>query len=201
MDGTSFDRLTKTVAGRETSRRTTLHRLTATILGGALAGLSLEATAACRPVGGKCKRDRNCCEGEVCTKGRCKCAPGRKDCDGDKRCETDVKNDDDNCGACGNACPFDQECREGQCVCRGGDPFCNGVCCEGRDGCCDGVCRDFDFDPTNCGDCGVTCPAGQVCDTGKCCVALGGGCTSTRDCCFNTSLVPICRGGICERRR
>ena len=157
MDGTHFDRLTKLMARNATSRRETIRWLVGTALGRALAASGAHwatggAAAACKPVGGKCKQSRNCCDGEICGKnGRCKCAPGRKDCDGDKRCETDITGDDDNCGACGNACPDGQVCRDGQCECRFGGPLCGGECCFDGETCCDGLCRDLDEDAGACG--------------------------------------------------
>ena len=208
MDGTHFDRLTKLMARNATSRRETIRWLVGTALGGALAASGAHwatggAAAACKPVGGKCKQDRNCCDGEICGKnGRCKCGPDRKDCDGDKRCETDITGDDDNCGACGNACPDGQVCRDGQCECRFGGPLCGGECCFDGETCCDGLCRDLDEDAGACGSCDRRCNANQICEVGGCCIPVGGsGCTSNRDCCNFLALTICGVGGICERLR
>ena len=58
----------------------------------------------------------------ACRKGVCErdCAPGWGDCDGDPSngCESNLKTNDVNCGACGNRCDTQagQPCVEGQCV-------------------------------------------------------------------------------------
>lgn len=56
----------------------------------------------------------------ACVSGECAvdaCAPGRADCDGDwtNGCETNVDQDDDHCGACGNRCRRRERCRSGVC--------------------------------------------------------------------------------------
>ena len=70
-----------------------------------------------------------------------------QNCNGvlDDGCEVDVLSDDENCGACGNACPADQHCFEGQCGCPNGLQFCNGAC------------RDLSEDDENCKQCGHYC--------------------------------------------
>ena len=45
-------------------------------------------------------------------------------------------------------------------------------------------------DPGNCGGCGVTCPAGQVCSSGQCGLQCSGGSTKCGNACVNTQNDP-----------
>ena len=40
--------------------------------------------------------------------------------------------------------------------------------CEPDEECCGEACVDLDSDPANCGECGLTCEVGEVCDDGTC---------------------------------
>ncbi|MFK7987845.1 MAG: hypothetical protein AB8I08_17640 [Sandaracinaceae bacterium] len=51
---------------------------------------------------------------------------------------------------------------------------------------CSGLCVRTDIDRTNCGGCGVVCPAGEVCDDGTC----RGGCLSPRVICDDGCVDP-----------
>ena len=224
MDSTGFDDLPRTFSRGDCTRRSAVKLLSGALLGGALASLGLgQAAAACKKVGAICRGNDECCAGSVCEQNRCRCAPGRKDCNGDGRCEN-LQRDDANCGSCGNRCPAGAFCRNGRCLCPGGQAPCNGVCCPSgqsclngtcdcptrcgdiccRDGetCCDGVCRDLDEDAGACGNCDTTCGANQVCEFGDCCVPPGGsGCTSNQDCC-NFPTPAFCGvGGVCKTTR
>jgi hypothetical protein len=56
-----------------------------------------------------------------------------------------LKNDQNNCGSCGNAC--------------------------GNDTCCGGSCKDLSGDYDNCGSCGHGCGFPDTgCSGGECCV-------------------------------
>jgi hypothetical protein len=48
---------------------------------------------------------------------------------------------------------------------------------------CSGVCRDLANDRLNCGSCGRTCGAGEVCTGGACTVSCGGGLTNCSGVC------------------
>lgn len=52
------------------------------------------------------------------------------------------------CGECGNACGENQDCSQGQCVCRGGMELCGGKCVATTT-------------VQNCGKCGETCPSAE----------------------------------------
>ena len=106
------------------------------------------------------------CASSSCTVG---CKAGAADCNGDlcgDGCETDLRNDPKNCGACGQTCDEEQRCIDGKCQCQGGLTFC-------------GECVSLLSDPKNCGVCGNVCPgysnpyqdplAGNpICDLGRC---------------------------------
>jgi len=98
------------------------------------------------------------CANEQC--GALKCNPLKGNCDGlvENGCETSLDTND-NCGACGNACPDGQACRGGpdakaHCMCPPGRTFCP----RGTSGNLEvGECVDVATDQQNCGACGVSC--------------------------------------------
>lgn len=98
------------------------------------------------------------------------CPAGRATCANNPfPCAVDVLSDDDNCGACGNACPVlggrhaSMTCANGTCAlkCEGTYFDCNGHV---EDGCE----VDIGFDNDNCGGCGVVCPANHRCSFNEC---------------------------------
>lgn len=124
--------------------------------------------------------DRDCCadqSGEVCT---------------------NVQNDQNNCGECGNVCARTKICSSGVCQCPPAEVSCSDLCvdpasdpqnCGGCghecptgttcvsgacSGCpvgsieCNGACVDPASDPRNCGACGNECPTGDACVSGTC---------------------------------
>ena len=108
----------------------------------------------------------------TCAAGECTiagCDPGFDNCDGDPSngCEVNSDNDVENCGACGNTCAFpnaNPACVAADCVI---------ASCEGDFVDCDGDevngCESLpDFDPDNCGMCGIECPPGEKCEAGDC---------------------------------
>jgi hypothetical protein len=88
----------------------------------------------------------------TCVGGHCltpACNAGFADCDGDflveggNGCETSIRTDPNNCGACGNVCAPGEICNPpGECVCP-----CGASCFKG-----------LNTDPKNCGTCGFKCP-------------------------------------------
>ena len=104
-----------------------------------------------------------------CANGDCtlQCKPPHGDCNdnfcGDG-CETDLSSDEQNCGACGNACAPGQTCSFGTCLCPPGTTRCLGRCV------------DLSSDPDSCGECGFICPGppstsgtgGPLCENGQC---------------------------------
>ncbi len=49
------------------------------------------------------------------------------------------------------------------------------VTCQGSETACQGTCTDTSTDPSNCGTCGKTCGAGEICAAGACALACYGG--------------------------
>ena len=90
------------------------------------------------------------------------CAAGQTLCGNSCR---NILTDISNCGSCGNACPINQYCSGGQCVCVGAYPVkCNVVCVNLRN------------DNNNCGVCGKVCPLNVAnghsrCDSGSCLIS------------------------------
>jgi serine/threonine-protein kinase len=97
------------------------------------------------------------------------CYHGFQDCNGDDRdgCETDVRTNPDNCGACGRRCPALPHAERGcgdVCTiwrCQPGYRDCNGVVADG----CEVAALD---DAAHCGACGHACAANQTCHNGSC---------------------------------
>ncbi len=106
--------------------------------------------------------------------------------------------DQDNCGACGQICPYDGGCFWGGCYPLSNTPVCDlcpsrtscnwndsrcavtdcqdvedGLICTAQDStalmqCCAGACVDPAADSSNCGVCGLQCPADTACLWGLC---------------------------------
>jgi hypothetical protein len=172
MDGRRFDQLIRTLENGS-SRRKLVTLLGGGALAAVFGRFGVEVTeAACVKAGKKCGNGKKCCSGAACKGGTCKCKSGQPPCgvacgkagetcangqcqqpitcppgqtDRDGVCR-DLKTDEANCGACGNACKAEEECiGGGSCACR--------------------------FPHVECGD--ACCPLGQVCFKGKCTVDQG----------------------------
>ncbi len=168
-----------------------------------------------------------------CRMGACflaACDVGYGDCDGAAAngCETVVATDAGNCGACGNRCQFANAaatCAAGRCLmgaCAAGFRDCNG---NPADGC---ETNTASGDTTNCGGCGVRCPAAPVgttavCSDGRCGTSAVSCPADRRDCnasaadgceamvltdvnhcgacgarCSSAGGTPGCAGGVCS---
>jgi hypothetical protein len=191
MDERTIDALARALAAGMPRRR---------IIGGIATGLTAallgrrpeEVAAACANVGQQCDADEECCTGARCKDDVCVCKNNWTDC-GD-RCRK-LASDENNCGACGVACRFGEECCDGDCLDVQSDPANCGacgvrcasdeICCRGRCGvkgrcgfcnticpinrtCCAGDCVDLDVSHRNCGRCGRNCTSDERCANGTC---------------------------------
>lgn len=121
--------------------------------------------------------------GAICADGRCAitaCNAGWADCDHnpDNGCETNIRDDAANCGACGNACSV--AAHAASMWCNGG--HCAVTSCESQWANCDGSptngCEvNIQTDARNCNSCGFTCATNMMCSSGGCvCEANRGDC-------------------------
>lgn len=127
MDSGKFDDLSRRLAGKG-SRRSLIKAALGLFAGGALASQADDADAlACRGGGDLCSRSNQCCSG-ICepptapptVRNRCRCGVGTTIC---RNTCVNLRNDIDNCGACGHVCP---KVSNNQCL---GAPICtNGAC-------------------------------------------------------------------------
>jgi stigma-specific protein Stig1 len=130
------------------------------------------------------------------------CAPPQPDACGVGTSQfcTDLQTDLDNCGQCGNACPFWAGCAQGACypppscapgtcgdcgnVCAFWETCSDGQCAEPcveptPDGCGSSFggppqyCTDLSTDSANCGTCLRACSEGEICQGGGCVCANG----------------------------
>jgi hypothetical protein len=95
----------------------------------------------------------------ACVKGKCVCTSISVLCAGkDKYSCVDLKNNQFNCGSCGNECgAWPSRCQNGSCVCLSPNLMCGGKC------------LDPTTDAKNCGQCGNVCPNNQrYCFGGHC---------------------------------
>jgi hypothetical protein len=79
-------------------------------------------------------------------------------------CGSDCVNlttSNENCGACGMACPAGQSCENGACTCPSAQRLCGNEC------------KTTATDPTNCGACGTICATGQTCGGSQCACPTG----------------------------
>lgn len=121
------------------------------------------------------------------------CAPSLHNCIG--QC-VDFATDEDNCGACDQACNFGETCLSSSCDCGGHGP------CTADQDCCDGLCIDVLSDRDNCGapgsgaGCGHICSGGQPCTNGACGCGIASDCGAGDWSCDSGNCV--CAGVVCQ---
>ncbi len=112
----------------------------------------------------------------ICSAGACavgSCNAGYADCDQDagNGCEVSTASDTNNCGSCGNVCPFGANstptCNTGTCgiACAAGFADCDG---NPTNGCEVSTASDVG----NCGACGAACQNHDTCQAGACSSAV-----------------------------
>jgi hypothetical protein len=150
--------------------------------------LSLLALVGCDSYGSHHYR---CVDG-VCT---LVCEGGYGNCSGDKVCETDLTNDDANCGACGRRCLSGTRCTGGACA---------PICTAGRGDCdlnyANGCETDLTTDRNHCGACRAAC-VWSICRNGEC-VCPPGQVMCAPTICFDLQTTPLACGAcgnVCAR--
>ncbi len=117
MDEQSFDAFTRGLTAIVPRRRTIA--LLAGVVSPLLTPGASPVAAACKKVGKKCDKNKDCCDGARCGGKKCKCKSGFSKCN--KKCY-DLDQDENHCGACDNACAPAATCIDGACV-EGGYAF------------------------------------------------------------------------------
>jgi hypothetical protein len=147
---------------------------------------------------GACGSCDNACDNDqACVAGACQCRAGLTVCSG--AC-VDLQHNANNCGSCGTVCDqATQRCVAGACQ----TVVCTSM---GASNCSGGCYTDAQLasDPLNCGGCGCTCDADELCIAGTCqgyfpspycttcpCAACGAGTT----CCPAAASAVICVTG------
>ncbi|MBQ9394628.1 MAG: hypothetical protein IJU23_03795 [Proteobacteria bacterium] len=102
----------------------------------------------------------------------------------------DGQTDVENCGACGNKCGENEDCKEGVCTPKPSVEDCENPA-ETR---CYGLCVDLKNDDKNCGACLNACASGTKCEDGECVVQCGELLNCNNTCVDITNSVNHCGG-------
>ena len=154
---------------------------------------------------------QTCASGATCVDHKCrrtdctganlnqKCGPALNgQCCGTSACE-DLTTSQQNCGACGRACPSSSFCNQGSCQSR---PVCtltnDGTACPVAAGitgkCCGATCVDTSASASNCGQCNATCGSGSSCLAGRCARPDGGYWS-----CYDLPTPTCVAGAVCQQ--
>jgi hypothetical protein len=154
----------------------------------------------------------HCAAGLGCYSGTCGTAPPPPTCPasneictdpmGMKQYCSDPMYDSQNCGKCGIVCGSGMGCQQGVCVAQTTSTDAGaGVNCLQPSKTCQNAmgafCANVMSDPSNCGNCGYTCPNGQSCQQGLCTAggASDGGainCPANFMACYPAAAGPYC---------
>jgi hypothetical protein len=160
----------------------------------------------CGSCGKVCPSGQGCYGGTCGTPPTTECPSDSKLCpdsSGTKMYCSNLMYDPQNCGGCGRVCMNGAGCNMGQCGQTGGSD--GGAtmtgCPSGYATCMDGsgkpICASIMYDRNNCGFCGHSCAANEVCQNGACFVSAGGADAGTTapTCPANLSTCQMAGGG------
>jgi hypothetical protein len=142
----------------------------------------------------------------ACSAGQCvvqSCLSGKGNCDGNDAngCETNVTNNLQHCGTCGNVCALQHAtaaCTSGTCkitACTGDYKSCDGLDATGCE-------HNVESDTANCGECGYVCAPGFICNASCTNTPPGTACAGSTECqCDSDSDFNLGFGGTCLNKK
>ncbi len=162
---------------------------------GCVSGATTTTTPSCDPAA--CKGNYWCYNSQC---KECDTQSGYANCDGNSAngCETNLKNDRNNCGTCGSACGENERCVNGKCACSGFSyPECNSV--QGCEWCQPCAPNSKKSSAYQYGTCVESSSCSYQCVKGRC----GAECSSNDDCVpkleYDSSIgTEICKYGTCN---
>ena len=144
-----------------------------------------------------CVLNTDCAANEICQDGGCVM---------NSTCFDDVQNGAETGVDCGGTCASCSTCIPTPEICDGLDNNCNRDIDDGINNCCNGRSTDLTT-AANCGACGVSCNAGEICQNGLCansCIdfdgdTYGSNCPAGPDCRDTDRMINPAAPEICDR--